>query len=306
MKKLTIAALGALVLALAACGGGGGSEGAPAGVATSGTLSVSVRADGDAAIPEADGSYALGDPAALALACNVACTVTEERNVGVTLSARSSSSTAWAATLDFAALDSLLDLKVAAADGSAVSLRMRRRAPAATGTATWSLDAQSWSRSSSTQSTLGGASGPATTGITVSSTSASSCRSGPWACGTVSVHWYGTLPGTFTIDPNFLVSPQPGKAWINAKATGGTADDTIPNCTPLVPVPNEHYYNTDYRPATGTIRVTQDANGSFHVTTDTPLTALKQPDSENVSLCLRSVAAPTAPASMSLILNGVY
>ena len=76
--------------------------------------------------------------------------------------------------------------------------------------------------------------------------------------------------------------------------------------TPLVSVPNEHYYNTDYRPTTGTVRVTQDANGSFHVTTDAPLTAFKQADSENPSLCIRSVAAPSAPASMSLRLNAVF
>lgn len=173
--------------------------------------------------------------------------------------------------------------------------------------ATWSLGSNTWTRQDSTQNRNTSTAGQST-GIAVNSTSVSNCKSNPYECSTVSVHWYGHSAGTFTIDPDFLKRQTytPGTAWVNVKATGGTANDVIPNCTPLVTVPNEHYHNTDYRPTTGTIRVTLGTDGLFHVTTDGPLTVYKQPDSENPSLCIRSVAAPDAPASMSLQLNGVF
>lgn len=295
----------ASALGLSACGGGGGDaggSGTPS--ASSGSLTVSVSTASGQAVEASSDAFYVGDPASVELKCNVTCTATPQAPQGVTVSAASARADGWSATLDFADASSALDVRLVAQDGSAVVVRLRTR-PVAVGTASWTLDQRRWSRTGSTQSALGGGSGPATTGIAVNS-QGGDCRSNAYACSTVSVHWYGREEGSFTIDPDFLLSPKPGRAWVNVKLTGGTAQDTIPGCTPLVQVSSDHMYNTDYRPSSGQVRVTRGSDGQFRVTTDAPLTVVRQPDSQNPSMCIRSVAAPDAPSSATVQLNAIF
>ncbi len=291
---------------LTGCGGGGGDDSvAPANQVSVGSLTVSVSTTGNRAVNAESGVFYVDSHTDVTLRCNVTCTAQPPVNNGVTVSGATTQSDGWLATLDFSNAGSSLDISLRAADGSTVLIRLRPLV--GKGTATWALGPNAWTRRDSTQNRNTSTAGPST-GIAVNSTSFSNCKSGPYECSTVSVHWYGHSAGTFTIDPNFLTRQTytPGTAWVNVKATGGTANDVIPNCTPLVTVPNEHYHNTDYRPTAGTIRVTLGSDGLFRVTTDAPLTVYKQPDSENRNLCIRSVAAPNAPASMSLQLNSVF
>lgn len=302
--------LGAFVfvgfLNLAGCGGGGGeSPGVPSNQVTTGSLTVSVSTAGDRAVNATSGVFYVDSHAEVTLRCNVGCSVQQQSNNGVSLSNEATQANGWSATLDFTQANSELDISLRAQDGSTVLIKLRPLLNP--GSASWTMDSYAWVRRDSTQNKSSSTAG-LSTAIAVNSTVVSNCKSSPYECSTVSVHWYGHSAGTFTIDPNFLTRQiyTPGTAWVNVKATGGTANDVIPNCTPLVTIPNEHYHNTDYRPTAGSIRVTQGPDGLFRVTTDTPLTVYKQPDSENRNLCIRSVAAPNAPASMSLQLNGVF
>lgn len=297
-----------LAVSLSACGGGGGSEGdgdGPNNQVSAGSLTVSVSSTGNRVVNAVSGVFPVETHAEVTLRCNVSCTAQVSSSNGVAVSHAATQSNGWSATLDFTSAGSELVVSLRAQDGSTVLIRLRPIV--STGSATWTLSPHTWTRRASTQNSSTTTSGPSTA-IVVNSTVISNCKSSPYECGTVSVHWYGHSEGTFTIDPGFQTRPRytPGTAWINVKATGGTANDVIPNCTPLVTVPNEHYYNTDYRPTAGSIRVTRGTDGQFRVTTDAPLTVYKQPDSENLNLCIRSVAAPNAPASMSLQLNGVF
>lgn len=294
-----------LAFQLAGCGGGSGGSDAINNTVASGSLTVAVTTTDDRAVDGSSGYFYVEAHSPVTLKCNVTCTISQQDNNGVSVANASSQSDGWSATLDFTSAGSSLDLSVTTHGGSTVTVRLRPIV--GQDSATWSLDSQSWARGGSTQNQNTSTAGP-TTAITVNTTVLSDCKRNAYECSTVSVHWYGHNEGTFTIDPDFLTRLQynPGTAWVNVKATGGTADDVIPNCTPLVSVPNEHYYNTDYRPTTGTIRVTRGSDGKFRVTTDVPLTVYKQPDSENRSLCIRSVAAPGAPATASVTLNAIY
>lgn len=296
-----------LFFQLAGCGGGGGGGADETdNTVGSGTLTVTVTTTGGKAVDGSSGYFHVEGHALVTLKCSVACTVTQSSNNGVSLSNTATQSDGWSATIDFASTSSSLDLSVRAADGSTVVIRLRPVVSVGT-TATWSVGSNSWTRGGSTLNQSTSTAG-SSSGLAVSSTVISNCKSSAYECSTVSVHWYGHGDGTFTIDPDFLTRQQyrSGTAWVNVKITGGTANDVIANCTPITTVTTEHYYNTDYRPTAGTIRVVRGTDGKYRVTTDVPLTVYKQPDSENRSLCIRSVAAPSAPAQANLQLNAVF
>lgn len=300
-----------VIVGLVGCGGGGGGGGASsdasAGQAASGALTVSVSTATRSAVTAVSGVHYVDSRSDVTLTCSMACTVAGQSGSDVAATNVTTRIDGWAATLAFTRADGVMDITLAARDGSSVLVRLRPLVGAGGG-ATWTLGDYTWARGDSTQTRSTSTAGPST-GIAVNSTEVTDCSRSPYACSTVSVHWYGHAQGTFTIDPDFLTRQQygPGTAWVNVKATGGSAATVIPDCTPVVALPSpEPYYNTDYRPRSGTLRIAQGPDGLFRVTTDAPLTVYKQPDSENRNLCIRSVAAPDAPASLTLQLNEVF
>lgn len=284
---------------LSACGGGSGGGDSSTSINTSAaSLTVTVTSNGRTVTPQGD-TYIVDDTSTVGLTCNMGCTVTTAFQAGTTVTATSTTPQSWTSRIDFDSAASNLELRVTTSDGSAITVRLRSSSMAG-GSASWSLDGYAWTRTDSTQSAANGE-------YSMVVHSASTCESDPFQCGTVSVHWAGASTGTFTLvsQPDF--SGMPGTAWLNVKATGGRVDDAaIPNCTPIVPVSNDLYYNTDYRASSGQIQITRGDDGLFRAHTASPITVFRLANSENQALCIRSIAAPAAATTMSLQLNGVY
>lgn len=226
---------------LSACGGGGGDSNGAA--ASPNTLDVAVTTDGDTVTPNGT-EYRVKNPSVVKIDCPKACTFAPGTNNGVTLAQTATTGTQWSAQVVFGSESSSLTLKADAADGTTATVVLKPLVLAG-GTATWSMDSLRWSRTGSTQGTSTATfdNQPVVTTHLTMTDIGRPCESASFRCSTVSVHFAGAQPGDYTIDPAFMTKgiKTPGTAWVNVKLTGGG--------TP--------YYNDDYRPTSGTLRVTK-------------------------------------------------
>ena len=261
---------------LAACGGGG--DAAPTAAATPpNTLDVAVTAD-NASVSLESGAHHVGNLSLVKLICAKACTLAKGTNNGVTITQEATTSTEWTARLGFASDASSLTVKADAADGSTATVVLKPKVVVA-GTATWSMDSLNWSRISSTQGTSTAMFGnqPVVTTALAMTTSGIPCETASFRCSTVSVHFAGAEPGDYTIDPDFQTKgiKTAGTAWINVKLTGSR------------PASGVGYYNDDYRPTSGTIRVTKTGNTYYFSTVGSILvTRLNGPDGDPSAIAL--------------------
>lgn len=263
------------ITSLVACGGG---DNAPSSNATApNTLDVSVSSDGVGVAPD-NAAHHVGNPSLVRITCPRACSFTKGTNNSVTITQEATTSTQWTARLSFGSDASSLAIRADAADGTTATVTLRPRL-LVTGTGTWSMDSLGWSRTSSTQgtSTAYWNNQPVVTTSLAMTASGSPCEAASFRCSTVSVHFSGAEPGDYTIDPDFLTRgiKLPGTAWVNVKLTGGRPPSGV------------GYYNDDYRPTSGTIRVTR-TNGTYYFSTVGPMavTRLDGPDGDPNAVAL--------------------
>ena len=249
----TLAAVLVAASSLMACGGGGDATA----TATGNTLDVSVTTDNVSTSPDS-GAYRVANPSTVKITCAKACTFTKGSNSGVTVSQETTTSTTWSARLSFGSDAASLAVRADAADGSTATVVLKPQTIPTGGAATWSMDSLSWARTNSTQntSTAYWDNQPVVTTALAMTASGTPCETASFRCSTVSIHFAGAEPGDYTIDPNFMTKgiKTPGTAWVNVKLTGGRPSSGV------------GYYNDDYRPTSGTIRVTK-ANGTYFFNT---------------------------------------
>ncbi len=221
------------------------------------TLSVSV---GGAAVAQVNGEYQIPSDAAVTVACSMPCTFTATAQNGAAATNARTGEREWSADVRLASLDARLSVS-AQATSSAVSavradLVAQRPVPSAS---YWTTDSRTYTREQSLQQLNSFFLGDAQhfyRSLVMQSTKPNGCESAELECSVISLNLFATEPGDYPVDPNYLANPSQAAVGvrINVKVFGKLGPDGI-------------YYNDDYRPASGTIRVTRDSQGVFHYAT---------------------------------------
>ncbi len=295
-----LAVIGLLAIATA-CGSGGDLPGLddPLSKRTGATSNdagttdhaIAVKVAGQTVVATS-GEVSVPSIADVAIQCASECTFDSGSTNGATASDERITSASWAARLQMSNPAATFPVTVTFADAidKPVTVTFRPMPIAQVGGGTWSMDSRHFTRGQSFQETgdffFDNQQYAYWTLLIGSTLPLTGCESGDLSCSFVSIHLYATEPGDYAIDPNWLNNPsaQPVGIRISVKLYGGRDS-------------NGAMYNDDYRPASGTIRVTRDAAGNFLYSTIGPL---------NVYRVEGPYGAPSALAIMSFSMNDAF
>lgn len=231
--------------------------------------------------------YTVPNNATVNIQCNMDCTfaVWEQGNVQaseVKITARQ-----WTGLLNFAEQGAQLVVTASVRGQLPVQMVLQTTQPkqvktAAVNASTWSLDGMTWRRGKSLQHAFP-ATGPnqiSYFGVDIESDDPNCSQASP--CSILGMLVEGSVaPGDYPIDPNWLIDAtrKPNGIRVNVKVIAGFTE----------------HEQINYRPVSGTVRVTKDAAGTYHYSTIAPITVQRLDD-----------GMPHMPQRMTLVVDNGY
>lgn len=259
-------------LLLAGCGGGGGGENDTAS-SGSASLGLVVRVDGSE-VDAGDGVVRLtGTGASATITCSKTCSFASETSNGATVTNEASDSRDWTGNVALPNPTSQVHVTATPADGTSPRTIIFNRQLAASASSYWMVDSRRFDRGDSQQqlNNVTYASGEVQMrSLVIQSATSDSCTGSAHACSIVSINIPDAQPGDYAVDPNWLNAP--GEDPVGARVT-----------VKLYGFPNGANFNDDYRPASGTIRVSQGSDGVFHFETVGEIVAVHVDGANNLA-----------------------